>query len=205
MRAHDAARAAEIFKTPEFVTLSGVRYAINTDFKIWIAIEHLLLNRDGTEKDFKRRLGAALSLAYPKLPAKFEDAVDGILWFYSAGKAQKSRTSVKNHAQSGCRDAPLYDFDEDFEYIWGAFLSEYGIDLTECDLHWWKFRALMMSLGDECRFSKILAYRAMDTSKIENAELRRTCEKIKQRVRLPDRRTAEERERDTAECLAVLF
>ena len=103
------------------------------------------------------------------------------------------------------RRTAVYDFDEDFEYLWGAFLSEYGIDLAECSMHWWKFRALMMSLSEDCRFSKILAYRSMDTSKIENRDVRRFYEKMKRRLSLPDRRTAEERERDTAECLEVLF
>lgn len=344
---------AAIYGLPDFVTVGGRRYKINTDFRIWARIEKLLTGGDGGA-DSKRRLAAALALAYPRLPESAEDAVRGMLWFYSAGRAaceptapycgaeevtvrgaeqsgkgikgkctnsaEKSeetgangttrqstdengaaaafsaaaanrsaeptggtegktatdcatstqgkaaecgtaadgcgngvktagdRTdaaiaggSVMSHAPycdgtadgataDGCVAAPaparvhssahadadktfrervrrtaVYDFDEDFEYLWGAFLSEYGIDLAECSMHWWKFRALMMSLSEDCRFSKILAYRSMDTSKIENRKVRRFYEKMKRRLSLPDRRTAEERERDTAECLEVLF
>lgn len=344
---------AAIYGLPDFVTVGGRRYKINTDFRIWARIEKLLTGGDGGA-DSKRRLAAALALAYPRLPESAEDAVRGMLWFYSAGRAaceptapycgaeevtvrgaeqsgkgikgkctnsaEKSeetgangttrqstdengaaaafsaaaanrsaeptggtegktatdcatstqgkaaecgtaadgcgngvktagdRTdaaiaggSVMSHAPycdgtadgatyDGCAPAPahayshspagedadktcrervrrtaVYDFDEDFEYLWGAFLSEYGIDLAECSMHWWKFRALMMSLSEDCSFSKILAYRSMDTSKIENRDVRRFYEKMKRRLSLPDRRTAEERERDTAECLEVFF
>lgn len=344
---------AAVYGLPDFVTVGGRRYKINTDFRIWARIEKLLAGGDGGA-DSEKRLAAALTLAYPRLPESAEDAVRGILWFYSAGRAaceptapycgaeevtvrgaeqsgkgikgkctnsaEKSeetgangttrqstdengaaaafsaaaanrsaeptggtegktatdcatstqgkaaecgtaadgcgngvktagdRTdaaiaggSVMSHAPycdgtadgataDGCVAAPaparvhssahadadktfrervrrtaVYDFDEDFEYLWGAFLSEYGIDLAECSMHWWKFRALMMSLSEDCRFSKILAYRSMDTSKIENRKVRRFYEKMKRRLSLPDRRTAEERERDTAECLEVFF
>lgn len=349
---------AAIYGLPDFVTVGGRRYKINTDFRIWARIEKLLTGGDGGA-DSEKRLAAALALAYPRLPESAEDAVRGMLWFYSAGRAaceptapycgaedaavygkginsaeqsgkgikgkctnsaEKSEetgascavrqsadengaaaenaaaaanrsaeptggtegktatdcaTSTQEKAAEcgtaadgsgngtktagditdtatagglvmsnapycggtadgvtgdGCVAAPaparvhssahadadktchervrrtaVYDFDEDFEYLWGAFLSEYGIDLAECSMHWWKFRALMMSLSEDCRFSKILAYRSMDTSKIENRKVRRFYEKMKRRLSLPDRRTAEERERDTAECLEVLF
>lgn len=328
---------AAIYGLPDFVTVGGRRYKINTDFRIWARIEKLLTGGDGGA-DSKRRLAAALALAYPRLPESAEDAVRGMLWFYSAGRAaceptaphcgaeevtvrgaEQSGESIKGKCTNGaaaensaaanrsaeptggtedktatdgktatdcatstqgkaaecgtaadgsgngtktagditdtatagslvmsnapycggtadgvtadgCVAAPaparvhssahadadktcrervrrtaVYDFDEDFEYLWGAFLSEYGIDLAECSMHWWKFRALMMSLSEDCRFSKILAYRSMDTSKIENRKVRRFYEKMKRRLSLPDRRTAEERERDTAECLEVFF
>lgn len=260
---------AAIYGLPDFVTVGGRRYKINTDFRIWARIEKLLTGGDGGA-DSERRLAAALALAYPRLPESAEDAVRGMLWFYSAGRAaceptaphcgaedatvrgaEQSGKSIKGKCTNGavqsketgascamrqstdengaaaenaaarvhssahadadkpCRErvrrTAVYDFDEDFEYLWGAFLSEYGIDLAECSMHWWKFRALMMSLSEDCRFSKILAYRSMDTSKIENREVRRFYEKMKRRLSLPDRRTAEERERDTAECLEVFF
>lgn len=226
---------AAIYGLPDFVTVGGRRYKINTDFRIWARIEKLLTGGDDGA-DSKRRLAAALALAYPQLPESAEDAVRGILWFYSAGRAACEPTAphcgstADGVTDSGCAAVPaparvhssahedadkpcrervrrtaVYDFDEDFEYLWGAFLSEYGIDLVECSMHWWKFRALMMSLSEDCRFSKILAYRSMDTSKIESREVRRFYEKMKRRLSLPDRRTAEERERDTAECLEVFF
>ena len=348
---------AAVYGLPDFVTVGGRRYKINTDFRIWARIEKLLTGGDGGA-DSEKRLAAALALAYPRLPESAEDAVRGMLWFYSAGRAageptaphcgaedaavygkgingaEQSGKGIKGKctnsaeqsketgangttrqgadensaaaqnaaaaanrsaeptggtegktatdcatstqgkatecgtATDGCgngaktagdrtdtaagdsvmsnvpycggaadgvtdsgraaahaparvhppahagadkprreraRRTAVYDFDEDFEYLWGAFLSEYGIDLAECRMHWWKFRALMMSLSEDCRFSKILAYRSMDTSKIENREVRRFYEKMKKRLSLPDRRTAEERERDTAECLEVFF
>ena len=34
------------------------------------------------------------------------------------------------------------DYVQDGEYIYSAFMQLYGIDLTECDMHWHKFLAL---------------------------------------------------------------
>ena len=77
---------AAIYGLPDFVTVGGRRYKINTDFRIWARIEKLLTGGDGGA-DSKRRLAAALALAYPRLPESAEDAVRGMLWFYSAGRA----------------------------------------------------------------------------------------------------------------------
>lgn len=193
----------ESFKPPSCAVLSGKKYALNTDFRVWIEIEKLLTANVG-ESERRARLAAALAMAYPKLPKNASEAINGMLWFYSAGK-NDARISEKPREKSKKRYKAVYDFEADFEYLWGAFLSEYGIDLSRDELHWWKFRALLMSLSDECRFSKILAYRCTDTSEIENKEVRRFYEKMKKRFRLPDVRTAEERERETAECLAELM
>ncbi len=180
---------------PQSVKVEGREYVINTDFSVWIEIEQQLMIG---EKDNGEGLARALVLAFPTLPENFGDAIKGLMWFYSEGADGQG-------ADSGERTAPVYDLKADFEYIRAGFLSEFGIDLLKCDMHWWQFRRLLSCLGESCRFSQIVAYRRTDTSKIKNRELRSFYERMKKRYRLPDIRTDEEKETDLAQKIENLF
>lgn len=175
------------------VNIDGVEYAVNTDFWVWIEIESILSGNEGTECE---RLAKALTLAYPVLPHDPVKAAEGLLWFYSGGEPIRRESKP-------CR--PICDIKQDFEYIWGAYLAEFGIDLTECRMHWWRFRALLGCLGEENRFSKIIMYRSVDLSKIKDSGLRQFYREMKRRFRLEDRRTDEEKELSAAMELEALF
>lgn len=56
------------------------------------------------------------------------------------------------------------DFELDGEYIYAAFLQDYGIDLIEYQgkLHWRKFLALFQGLSDDTKIKQIMHIRAMD-------------------------------------------
>lgn len=46
------------------------------------------------------------------------------------------------------------------DYIFAAFLQAYDIDLTEVNMHWYKFRALLQALPEKTMLSQIMSYRA---------------------------------------------
>lgn len=176
------------------VTVDGEEYAINTDFSVWMEIEHIILTAD---KKSGETLAKILALAYRRLPPNPLKAVEGLLWFYSAGE--------KPRGGGNGSEKPLYDLVLDFDYIWGAFLAEFGIDLSETRLHWWKFRALLACLGEDCRFSRIVGYRSMDTARIKNGDERRFYEKMKKRFELPDMRSEDEKQQAMVRNMELLF
>ena len=45
--------------------------------------------------------------------------------------------------------------------IWSAYYDK-GIDLTTDRLHWWKFKAIFVSLPSNCEFRKVMSYRCYD-------------------------------------------
>lgn len=183
-----------IFDTlPESVSIAGKEYAVNTDFRAWMKIEGILSGNIG---DKFSRLADALLLCYRELPENPEQAVEGMLWFYSLGEPGGS---------SGKAKAPIYNFEDDAEYIYAAFLSEFGIDLCTAQLHWWKFRALFLALSENSKFSKVLAFRTVDVSKIKDKEQKRYYERMKKLYKLPDRRTEAEKEQAFAESLEMFF
>ncbi len=186
----------KLLRYPKTVEIEGAEYSINTDFSVWIEIEQIFLSRD---MSCEVRFAKILALAFPKLPSNPNAALDKILWFYSCGKDDSMK--VENDVPS----APAYDLKKDFEYVYAGFLKEFGINLLIEDLHWWQFKMLLSCLGDDCKFSKIVGYRCTDTSKIKNREMRSFLEKMKKKYRLPDIRTDEERELETALKMDSLF
>lgn len=180
----------------EEVLIDGKQYKINPDFALWIEIGELFLcGRD----EQASAMAKILALAYPVLPDNPIEAFEKILWFFSCGKEREKTTAT------GFVKAPAVSLKNDFGYIWAAFIAEFGIDLSSIKLHWWKFCSLLAALGDECRFSKIVSYRTMDTAAVKDIKLRHFYETMKAKYRLPDVRSEEERELETVYNLESLF
>ena len=157
------------------VNIDGRDYGINTQFYVWIEIENLLC----CGKDDEINLARALALAFPVLPPDPAEAIDVIRWFLCGGEVPDD--------ESGAADSvPCFDIRQDFGYIWGAFLSEFGIDLSESDMHWWHFLALLRCLGDDCKFSRIVGYRTMDLRSVKDKEQRQMYAKLKKKFALKD-------------------
>lgn len=148
-----------IDELPRSVWVDGEEFEIVADFRTSILFELLMQDDDveDTEKTVK-----ALRLYYPVIPGNLEAAVDAMLWFYGCGREKGGKKSEAKGKKSHER---IYSFDYDDDYIFAAFLSQYGIDLQDIEyLHWWKFRALFNSLTDDNQIVKIMQYRSMDIS-----------------------------------------
>ncbi|HBF2883460.1 protein gp15 [Clostridioides difficile] len=144
---------------PESVEIDGKEYKINTDFRISILFEMLI--QDNSISDEKKGENALL-LYYPVIPANTTMAIDKIIWFYSCGK-KENNVDDGYQGGAGSSKSQIYSYDYDDEYIYSAFLGQYGIDLQDIEkLHWWKFKALFKSLKEDTEIVKIMGYRAMD-------------------------------------------
>ncbi|HFL2526790.1 TPA: bacteriophage Gp15 family protein [Clostridioides difficile] len=144
---------------PESVEIDGKEYKINTDFRISILFEMLI--QDNSISDEEKGENALL-LYYPVIPANTTMAIDKIIWFYSCGK-KENNVDDGYQGGAGSSKSQIYSYDYDDEYIYSAFLGQYGIDLQDIEkLHWWKFKALFKSLKEDTEIVKIMGYRAMD-------------------------------------------
>lgn len=135
-------------KLPLTITIDGVDYPINTDFRV--AIEWELMLQKKLEDAVT--INESLHLFYgANIPPNINGALEKILWFYSGGKVVE---------KSGAEKA--YFFDTDEEYIYSAILDQYKVDITEIEyLHWWKFLAMFKSLKEDNEISKIIGYRSI--------------------------------------------
>lgn len=176
----------------ELPSITPNGYEIDTDFRNAIKFE-LLMQDNKVEKELKIRL--ILNLFYEDMPDDIEKALNDVLWLYN-GEDDKLYISNKKVAQNSF-SKQIYSYEFDHEYIFSAFLDQYGIDLNDIEyMHWWKFKALFKSLKEENQFVKIMSYRGMDLSKIKDNEERKRYKKLQQIYALPDMRTEEQKERD---------
>lgn len=174
---------------------------IRTDFRETIKFELLMQDKTINEND---KIKMALNLYYYN-PHEIEDikkAIEDILWFYKGGKQDKKR-NVDNEKDDNSKQKQIYSYEFDAEYIYSAFMEQYKIDLNSIKyLHWWKFKALFLSLNEEVLFSKIMGYRAMNINSIKDKEMKKFYKKMKKIYALPDMRTEEEKENDFAEAFS---
>ena len=175
---------------PDSVDIGGEEVKINSDFRTSILFELLIQDESIPEEE---RLYLALKLYYENIPedADIEQYVDRMLWFYRGGKTIEE---IKIKGSSG-KSNRIYDYDIDAEYIYSAFMEQYGIDLQDIEyLHWWKFKALFTSLNENTQMAKIMQYRSIDLNKIDNKEEKERYRKLKKIYELPKYTTEEEKE-----------
>lgn len=181
-------------RLPDFIEIDGKRIKIHTDFRVWIRASLLLY--DNTE--FETKLVELIKLCYIEIPPTLKGGIEGILLFLSGGEKKTAK-------ENGGHKKALFDFDADAGLIYASFLKEYGIDLSECNMHWYKFLALLNALPQECEFLRIVSYRGTDLSKIKDKEQRAFIRRMKTRYALPDKRSEDEKERDIVTELEGLF
>lgn len=164
---------------PETVEIDGAEYRINSDFRISILFE-LLMQDDEVGK--RQKLIQGLKLYYPEIPQNMTEAVDKMIWFYRCGK----ETESGGHGSGSGRAKQIYSFEHDDDYIYAAFLEQYGIDLQDVEeLHWWKFRALFRGLSEDTEFVKIMGYRSVKITSEMSKEQREFYKKMQSIHALP--------------------
>lgn len=165
---------------PESVKVDGLEYEIRTDFRTSMLFE-LLMQDDEIEPQEKTR--KALTLYYPVIPSNLNEAVEAILWFYRCGKEDNPQRRKVNARMGNNR---IYSFEYDDDYIYAAFMTQYGIDLQDSDyMHWWKFRAMFHSLTNQNEFVKIMEYRSMEIKADMPKEQQEYYQKMKRLYALP--------------------
>lgn len=169
---------------PDMVEIGGTKYRINSDFRTSIRFELLVQE----EEDEGKIIFELLRLYYGKeIPINLKEAVEKALWFYTGGDMRRNSGGVSD--RQGSRS---YSFEYDWDYIYSAFLEQFGIDLQESTMHWWKFRALFQTLNEKTKFSEIVCYRIAKLSQVPK-EQRNFYRKMKKLYALPKSEKEKER------------
>jgi len=173
---------------PESVTVDGEEYEIRTDFRTSMLFELLMQDNEVKPQDKTKK---ALKLYYPVIPANINEAVEAILWFYRCGKEDNPQRQKMNAKKGKTR---VYSFEYDDDYIYAAFMTQYGIDLQDIEyLHWWKFRAMFHSLTNQNEFVKIMEYRSIEIKSDMSKEQQSFYRKMKRLHALPVAKSEDEK------------
>lgn len=174
---------ALIEEYPDTISVEGIEYQIDTDFRRWIGLNEALLDKELESKDLNYII---LELFESDIPENGVEAGKAIIKFLQ-GNIDESK-KVKG-ASKGKR---VFSFLYDCDYIIGAFMECYHIDLVRIRyMHWWHFLALLNALNSECELKKRMNYRGMDLSKLSRKE-RSRIRKIQREIALPQEELDEE-------------
>ena len=172
---------------PETVTVDGKEFFIDTDFRTCIIFEKIM----SSDMSPKEKVEEAICLFFPdEVPSNADGAVNAIMYIYRCGEDEnKMPPSSKYGRKNGSiqlKPKIICDYEFDAPYVYGAFLSQYQIDLNSIDyLHWWKFQALFRSLDSRNQIVEIMRYRAADLGKIKDKNERERIAHMKQVYALP--------------------
>ncbi len=149
---------------PNTVSVGGRDFSIYTDFRLWLRFE---IEVSRMRRSDRIDVGYLFINEKP-LHCNLEE-----LFAFSRPKEELPRKT--RHS-----DVIVLDYMLDADYIYSAFMSQYGIDLLEIkELHWHKFLALFKGLKDDEMICKIMSYRCYektDGKKDIHEELRRMWE-----------------------------
>ena len=171
---------------PTSVKIDNVEYKINSDFRTSILFEMMMLDDSigNSKKPMK-----ALQLYYPVIPPDKNKAIDKLKWFYRCGK------DIKNsNGTGGGKTEQIYSYEFDDDYIYSAFIDQYGVDLQDIEyLHWWKFKAMFKALKDDNMLVKIMGYRSIDLNSIKDKEQKAYYRRMKKLYAIPHSKEEEEK------------
>ena len=161
------------------IQIEDTIYEANTDFRIAIRCNEIA--QDGTIGDFERVLGILFTMFGEKAlnnPNHYEKLLKWTLKWLSCGKEIED-----------IHEQPDMDYVEDMDYIEASFMSDYGIDLTETEMDWYKFNNLINGLsnsemGNCCVLNRIRNLRNYDVSEIKDNKERQKIAKAKESVAL---------------------
>ena len=165
---------------PEFAKIENKKYKINTDFRV--AIECQEIATDETVGDYERALAIIYKLFGDEgidSPQHYEKLLEMAKKYLACGKEEV----VSNNEE------PDMDFTQDMDYIEASFISDFNIDLTNVEMHWWKFFNLMnglsnSELGNCCVLNRVRNLRNYDVKEIKDPKEREKILKAKQQVAL---------------------
>lgn len=148
-------------KLPTSINVFGKEIEVYTDFKKWIEFELEY------EKDIKSSqiIMSLLELVKDKEMINsnnLEEVVNQLLLFYNCGEKVDDENKSQNKSSK-----TMYSFDKDQYMIYSDFIRFYDIDLTEVNMHWWKFKKLFVELPLSSSVKEAMKFRTIKiTSKM---------------------------------------
>lgn len=166
---------------PEYANIEGKLYKINTDFRY--ALQCFKVINDSTISDIERAI-AIVSILFGKedenggiinIPDNLNIALEKASFFLSCGKQNRNAKEMKKDM----------DFEYDKEYIYASFMSDYNIDLSNIEMHFWKFCGLISGLTDNSILNRIRDLRNTNLSDYKDSKTRSKMQEAMERVALP--------------------
>ncbi len=175
---------------PTVISVGEKEYPIRTEASVWMQVDDLMA--DGS-LSFPEKAAKMIALTFSgrELPERLSELLTALYDFYNCG-------STRNPDKKPTPKKRILSFEADASLIYAAFLSCYGVDLSKEDPHWFLFCAMLEGLEQKTRLAEVLGIRATNPEDIKDKNLRNKMMALKKAYKLPDLRSAEQIEQDTA-------
>lgn len=144
---------------PNTVMVGGEPFSVKTDYRIWMrfAMEYQEWAKSGMHGTLDIRYLFCNFIPCFTCPEDYR----GIMDFAFPPQAVP-------HSDSGAGEQLIF-YDIDGDYIYAAFLQQYGIDLIDTEeLHWHKFLALIYGMSEDTKLGSIMSYRAYTEENVKD-------------------------------------
>lgn len=167
---------------PEYAEVDGIRYKINTDFRVALRCFDVI---DDTSICDEERALAVIYLLFGEVPTdRLEDFLRIAGDYLRCGEKEAPQESHN-------RDM---DFNADEKYIAASFMSDYQIDLSRVDMHFWQYIHLIQGFTERSVMSRVREIRNYDLEELKDPKSRAKMVKAKEAVSLPDKFSKAEQE-----------
>lgn len=174
----------------EYALVNNKKYKINTDFRVALRCNEVAESNVSQEEK-------ALAIIYLLFGDEGLDNPND--WEKLLKIALKYLNVNKDNDKDNETEEANMDFKQDWSYIRTSFFYDYGIDLENTQMHWWKFYELLSGLSEHCILSRIRFVRDFDISQIKDRKEKEKWIKQKKAVALKKKeriKTDEEKELD---------
>lgn len=153
---------------PEYAEINGQKYKIDTSYKT--ALKCFEVINDETITDYERAL-AIIYLLFDFIP---KDDINIFLKKVAIFlECNKKNDKTKNKKKD-------IDFQKDRGYINASFMSDYHLDITKEDIHFWLFIELIEGLKEDCILNRIRDIRNCNLQEITDEKTRNKIKEAKQ-------------------------
>ena len=168
-------------KMPTSVSVDGKAYPVAVDFRDWISFFEML---DDDTYTAQERIVCAMAWYRTRPPDNLSAAYKALVQFGSCSELpQTGRGSTRYTGRTN-----VFSYRYDAPCILGDFLRYYRIDLTECRLHWYKFRMLLDALPDESVTKQRVAYRSVKLCDIKDKKRRASIRRMQNAIWIPSQK-----------------
>ena len=161
---------------PEYAEIDGKEYKIDTNFNVALKCFEIL---DDDEIDDYERVFAIIYLLFDFIPEDNDLLIklfDKAKIYLQCGKTLEEQ--IKNKKDM--------DFVQDRGLINCSFMSDYKIDLSKENIHFWQFIELIEGLTENCALNRVREIRNYDLSEEKDTKRRRRIEEAKRALALKE-------------------
>ena len=163
------------YEYPEYATIDGVDYKIDTDFRT--ALKCFEIIEDDEIDDYERAV-AIIYLLFDFIPEEqeIEKFLEKAKIYLQCGKTDEEEQQTKKDM----------DFKQDYGLITSSFMSDYKMDITKENLHFWHFLTLLEGLTENCSLNRVRELRTYDLSEEKDEKRKRKIQEMQKKVALKD-------------------